>query len=56
MAVAYRFSAVRLCSVHSKLFGGMLAARPELGEGGNMRPVVGLLVEQVSNITTTHVL
>jgi G3E family GTPase len=24
-----------------------LAARPELGEGGNMRPVVDLLVEQV---------
>jgi G3E family GTPase len=24
-----------------------LAARPELGEGGDMRPVVDLLVEQV---------
>lgn len=26
-----------------------LAARPELGEGGNMRPVVDLLVEQVQS-------
>ena len=24
-----------------------LAARPELGDGGNMRPVVDLLVEQI---------